>query len=133
MYDRAQERVNIEVDTGPEQRQLKCDQFKVVDLPGPLEDSQYKEVTELPQLAIPDVGYPPVGEEPVNDTASQQDEEVPEVWDEPVTDAPCAEAQELEPVPEGRYGLRPVAVRRALAAEERQLHANKRRAGTARS
>ena len=59
--------------------------------------------------------------------------EGPEVWDEPVIDAPRAEAQELEPVPEGGYGLRPVAVRRARAAEERQLLANKRRSGTAQS
>ena len=50
-----------------------------------------------------------------------------------MTDPPCAEVQEPEPAPEGRYGLSPVAVRRARAAEERQMASNKRRAETARS
>ena len=44
----------------------------------------------------------------------------------PVTEDPVAE-------PETRYGLRPVAVRRARAAELRYEAAAKRRAGSARS
>ena len=74
-----------------EERQLTRDHFKVIDLPGPLDDALYKTLPELPRFAIPNVGNPPIGGEPADDTESQQEELVPEVWDMPATEAPRAD------------------------------------------
>ena len=115
-----------------EQHQLMRDQFKVVDFPEVTGDGGLSETPRLPRLVIPGVGHPPAGDESEEEPEPQPEEPLSEQWSVPTEDVLAAMEKEPASVPEGRYGLRTVAVRRARAAEERQMAANKRRAGTAR-
>ena len=118
-----------------EQRQLTRDQFKVVDLPARFGSPSDPNKSFLPRLVVadeavhtleavpdavekaPDVSLEEVPPPPIEGNSGQQ-------VSSPVAEEPAAE-------PETRYGLRPVAVRRARAAELRHDAAAKRRAGSA--
>ena len=119
-----------------EQRQLTRDQFKVVELPPRFEAPPGPNDSFLPRLIVSD--------EAVHVSESAPDE-AHEALDVSLEDTPLPategnyEQQESSPVteepaaePETRYGLRPVAVRRARAAELRYEAAAKRRAESAR-
>ena len=119
-----------------QQRQLTRDQFKVVDLPASFGGPPDPNAARLPRLIVHNSGDLPTesaaAAEGVDLTAGSERATPPppvsvgeQQVHSPATEEPAAES-------ERRYGLRPVAVRRARAAEQRHAVKAQRRAGAAR-
>ena len=117
------------------QRQLTRDQFEVVELPSRFGSPNDPNKSFLPHLVVADEAVHTLEAVPdaVDEAPDVSLEEVPppasggnngQQVSSSVTEEPAAES-------ETRYGLRPVAVRRARAAELRHEAAAKRRAGSA--
>ena len=106
-----------------EQRQVTRDQMKVIDLPAPQGDEEGGSVPPLPRLATQGKSAE-AATNAASDAIEVADEDTePQALSEPHEPDPVAmaplDSDEPTPLPEGRYGLRPVAVRRARAAAER--------------
>ena len=118
-----------------EERQVTKDQFKVLDLPGDLPDVETRPFAPLPRMNLPEyetrVGF--VEEKDTGTVESVSTEVENSLGDQLVTEGDRSPEKPVEPVPAPveRYGLRPVAVRRAQPAEERYANVLGR-AGTAR-